>query len=146
MRRRAFVATAGAVALAGCTASGDDGRPDPRDYTLRGLEDSDVYTEAYIQQLELFDWEFMFGDGGLCIGLVYDAAAEYDPADHDVYLMDGERVVDEGEVANPFSNDEPAIVFDLYADDLEQTQTYRVVSMNVTDPADEFELEVVRDD
>lgn len=147
MRRRAFLATAGTAALAGCTASGDggDGEVDPDDYEIRGVENSDVYHDATMMEPSLLESATSFWANEIEVVLEFDPDADYDPADHDVYLMDGERVVAEGSGEADFSDGMHMIVFEIDPAELEETQTFRVVSMHVTGPTDEFELTIVRE-
>ncbi|UHQ98264.1 hypothetical protein HYG81_19500 (plasmid) [Natrinema zhouii] len=132
------------VALAGCTASGGEGKIDPDDYTVRGVENSEVYHDGRVQEPNTISIERLLRSGKPEIALEFDPEAEYDPTDYDVYLMDGDTVVADGYVGGALGLGADQIEFEIDTSILERRPTYRVVSMQVTQPTDEFELEIVR--
>ena len=145
MRRRAFVATAGAVALAGCTASGDEEEVDIEEYAVRGLEESSIY-HGY----ELLEKSTLFAEW-IEIGLRYDTEADYDPLEYETILLDGHDKISEGEEDNRSLADDgeeqpDLVTFEVSAEHLRDGGPYRVVSKDDAGVVEEFEIEVVRDD
>lgn len=139
MRRRTVLATAATAATAGCTASAEDD-PDPSGIEVIGLDESTVYHDYQISASALGD--ILYG-GEYRLDLVYDGSADYDPSDHEVYLMDGHEVVSELTDGDELDvSGDPAIPLYLESEDVEDGATYRVVSKDPVGVVDDFELTI----
>ncbi|WP_226042722.1 hypothetical protein [Natrinema sp. DC36] len=148
MRRRALLATAGTVALAGCTASGDEGGDeiDITDYTVAGVGNSEVYHGFELFEAQML-WSIILQTyQGLQLGIRFDTDADYDPLKYEVLLLDGHDQIAEGESDDRFMEEEypDLVTFELSPDMVKDGGPYRVVSKDDAGTVDEFELEIVQ--
>lgn len=142
MRRRAVLATAGTVALAGCTASGDGDEFDYDAYSLIGLENSSIYNDSGLyngRRLLVFGHEVM-------LALEYDPDSEYQPHANEVLLLENYETIAEGEDDSDISTSDPGYIsFPFSCELADAGGPYRVVSKDEAGTViDEFELEVVQ--
>lgn len=139
MRRRAVLATVATAATAGCTVSAAD-EPDASAIEVTGLDESTVYNDYEVSETLIGG---LFYEGEYRLDLIYDGSADFDPRDHDVYLMDGYSVVDQGSDGDDtLSADNRSIMLHLEREDIEDGATYRVVSKYPAGVVDDFELTI----
>lgn len=137
MRRREVLATVATAATAGCTASAEN-EPRASEIEVTGLDESTVYHDYQVSASAL--GKIMYG-GEYRLDLVYDDSADYDPSEHEVYLMDGHEVLDEvSEEGTTEVSDDPAIMLHLESGEVEDGATYRVVSKYPAGVVDDFEI------
>jgi len=139
VKRRAVLATVATAATAGCTVSAADD-PDPSAIEVTGLGESSVYQDYEFSETLMGG---MFYDGEYRLDLIYHGSADYDPGDHDVYLMDGYSVVDQGSDGDDtLSADNRSIMFHIERGDIEDGARYRVVSKYPAGVVDDFEITI----
>jgi len=139
VRRRTVLATVATAATAGCTASADD-EPDPSTIEVTGLDESSVYHDYEVSEVFLGE---ILQDGEYRLDLIYEGSADYDPSNHEVYLMDGHTALSEVTDGDEIElGGDPAIALHLEREEIEDGATYRVVSKYPVGVVDDFEITI----
>jgi hypothetical protein len=128
--RRAFLATAAVATTGGCITSGSN-PPDSTDYTATGTENSDIFTEVWLESY----WPLP-ATGDFRIMMRY-RDSRYDNDEHTTYLLDGDEVVDEA--GGTLQGD---LYFRAPKAALSEPPTYTVITRTPVEVVDEFELRI----